>query len=392
MQFWSQSLDLAELKRIAEVTLTTFEAFPSAIPAIAQVAFAGFQVAHESILQFDAVSDLSLIAPADLGSSPQPSLWPSERALEILNTEKHLVGLVRQTIFCIATDSIEEIVLYETHQLQNNNGHEYILWRDRSLLLHQLTDLWPPSSPSVLLSTAPKSSAMILILTHEAQPLALALDVDRLIVEPALKLNRPDNTFTPQRCCYGLTTLGQDSGMAVVDVNCLLQEQLSVALLSGLSSLENHDPRRFQASLALSPKAFRPPQPNLTPAELKTILIVDDSKTVRAMLALTLQEAGYNVLQAQDGQQAIEYLQGQANIHLTICDLEMSNLNGFEFLRHRLQNQHWIQIPVLILSSHTGEEYRQLSKKLGAVDYFTIPYDRAALLQTIERLLNPNHL
>ena len=92
-------------------------------------------------------------------------------------------------------------------------------------------------------------------------------------------------------------------------------------------------------------------------------------------------------MQARDGQEAIAHLQQQTQIHLTICDLEMSNLNGFEFLRHRLQDERWVKIPVLILSSHTSNEYRQLAQKLGAADYLTIPYEPSVLLKTIQNLL-----
>jgi two-component system, chemotaxis family, sensor histidine kinase and response regulator PixL len=126
-----------------------------------------------------------------------------------------------------------------------------------------------------------------------------------------------------------------------------------------------------------------PPKP---PAS-KTILVVDDSKTVREILSATLQEAGYRVVQAKDGREAIAHLQHQPEIHLTISDLEMSNLNGFEFLRQRLQDERWSQIPVLILSSHTSNEYRQLAQKLGAVDYLTIPYDDSILLETIKNAI-----
>ncbi|MGB8703303.1 MAG: response regulator, partial [Thermosynechococcaceae cyanobacterium] len=95
----------------------------------------------------------------------------------------------------------------------------------------------------------------------------------------------------------------------------------------------------------------------------------------------------YQVLQAQDGQAAIAHLQQQSHIRLAICDIEMANFNGFEFLRHRLQDQRWMHIPVLILSSHTSDEYRQLAQKLGAADYLSIPYDPPRLLQVIERLI-----
>jgi DNA-binding response OmpR family regulator len=69
----------------------------------------------------------------------------------------------------------------------------------------------------------------------------------------------------------------------------------------------------------------------------------------------------------------------------------MSNLNGFEFLRYRIQEKQWQHIPVLMLSSHTSDEYRQLAQKLGAAGYLTIPYDPKILLATVQDLLKTKH-
>jgi CheY-like chemotaxis protein len=374
IQFWSQSLSLSALKNISDATLTAFEAFPESIIAIAPITLAGFQVAYEATIQGIA--------------TPQPLLQHSpylpEKALDVFHTEQHLVGLAHQIIFCVATESIEEIAVLDPSQLQYQDGCAQILWRDRLLPLHPLIDLWKPSAASTAPSAPIQTSSMMLVLTHESQTLAVSVDVDRLIVEPELKLNRVDSASTLQ-CCYGIATLGEVSGMEVVDVNCLLREWLSADVSS--ERLVNRAQGTAPELIASAVRAFSLAQA-ATPSKSKTILIVDDSKTVRELLTLTLREAGYSVLQAQDGQQALEHLQHQIEIHLILCDLEMSNLNGFEFLRHRLQDPRWIQIPVLILSSHTGDEYRQLSKKLGAADYFTIPYDRATLLQGIENLLH----
>jgi chemotaxis family two-component system sensor histidine kinase/response regulator PixL len=392
MQFWSQFLDLRDLKTLSDTTLNAFEAFPQAIIAIAQVALAGFQVAHEATIQRLALADQGLsAAPEQPSIRLQRPLWPSEQALEAFNTGEHLVGLAHQTIFCVATESIEEIALLEPSQLRCEDEREQIIWRDRQLTLHQFIDLWQPIGTSTPSRKEPKTSALVLILKHESKPLAVALNVDRLIVEPELKLERPDGASHP--CCYGLTVLNEGASVEVVDVNCLLWEHSA----GGLSLEQPADGDRLASAQAIKPTAkalsvtepviqpvIAPLQPKTVP---KTILIVDDSRTVREMLTLTLKDAGYSVLQAQDGHQAIEHLQRQADIHLTICDIEMSNLNGFEFLRHRLQDPRWGHIPVLILSSHTDPEYRQLAQKLGAADYFTIPYENAALIQSIENLL-----
>jgi CheY-like chemotaxis protein len=362
MQFWSQFLNLKDLNSIAIATLSAFERFPQSILAIAPVALAGFQVAYETTLRLP--SD-SLLSSDSLSIDPQRQPYPCEQALTVFNTTQHLVGLTQQTIFCIATASIEEIVLHETSQVLHDTGQEYIAWRDRQLPLHHFRDLWQSSCSPISPKTEPKNACTILILKYESQCFAVALEVERLIVESQLRLNPSISVSAsiPKRCCYGIATLSDGLELEVVDVNCLLIEGLAIG-------------------------------PQASSQRFKTILVVDDSRTMREILSLTLEGAGYSVLKAENGQQAIEHLKNQATIHLIICDIEMSNFNGFEFLRHRLQDPYLLKIPVVILSSHADDEYRQLSQKLGAAEYFTIPYDPTALIQSIETLfrLIPNPL
>ncbi len=397
IQWWSNELNLAEFKTIAEATLSVIATFPNTVntevgcKAIITVALAGFQVAHRATLQ-------QLESPE---ASPEPDLTPEPdftepqrldslaqtleaKPLPTLDLSQHLAGLARHAIFCVATQSIEEIVLPQPHQRLHKNGQEYLDWNGALLTLHRFVDLWP--SPEAIAPSKAQTppDELILVLKHEPQPLALALEVDRLIVDPELTLGQPDHlTITPHPCRWGWTRIDEGAWVEVVDINALMQgrsnpETIAINLGSGVSTLPNHESKAIfsvgSTALPLSP----PPQ---------NILIVDDSKMVRELLSLTLQDAGYEVMQARDGQEAIAHLQQQTQIHLTICDLEMSNLNGFEFLRHRLQDERWVQIPVLILSSHTSDEYRQLAQKLGAADYLTIPYEPLMLLKTIQNLL-----
>ncbi len=391
IQFWSKSLSFAELNAISAASLAAFESSPQATGVIAQVALAGFRVAHDATLQrLTSIND-RLVEPQSptMSSSvpPQRPLYPSEQALEVLQIKQHLVGLAHRTIFCAATKSIEEIALLQASQLRYEDGHPQILWGESWLLLHQFIDLWKPirsaPQPSADLMQDPKDS-LVLILNQDSQTFAIALNVDRLIVEAELRLERLDQASHP--CCYGIATLDQDLKAEVVDLNCLLQEH-SVNRLSAVPIARQPFSSRQISTLKTGALNLAPSE--VAALEAKTILIVDDSRTIREMLTLTLQGAGYSVLQAQDGYEAIEHLKHQAKIHLTICDIEMSNLNGFEFLRHRLQDPLWKNIPVFILSSHTDQAYRQLAQKLGAADYFTIPYQDTVLIQAIENLFNP---
>jgi CheY-like chemotaxis protein len=386
IQWWSSLLDFTELKTIADATLGAIAAFPYAADAIATVALAGFQVASP-------LQRLGTTEPEPERRISESELTDSQenQALErsptaTLDLSQHLAGLAHHAIFCVTTQSIEEIVLPQPGQRLYQNGQAYLRWRDCLLVLHRFADLWPSRESGALSRGQTSPDELILVLKHEPQPLAMALEVDRLIVDPELALGQPDDlTLPPHPCRYGWTPLGGGAWTEVVNVNCLIQTRpipTPSAIALDPATLQIVNPER-RGSFSEYPNALE----NLVPPAPKTILVVDDSKTMREILSLTLQSAGYRVVQAHDGQAAIAHLQNQPEIHLTISDLEMSNLNGFEFLRHRLQDDRWAKIPVLILSSHTSNEYRQLAQKLGAADYLAIPYDPSVLLKTVQNLL-----
>ena len=123
-------------------------------------------------------------------------------------------------------------------------------------------------------------------------------------------------------------------------------------------------------------------------AQAPTILVVDDAITLRRTLALFLEREGFRVLQAQDGQEAMDQLQ-QAAVQLIICDIEMPNMNGFEFLNARRQDSQLVQIPVVMLTSRSNEKHRWLALKLGANAYFTKPYLEQEFLSALKTLVTP---
>jgi CheY-like chemotaxis protein len=120
------------------------------------------------------------------------------------------------------------------------------------------------------------------------------------------------------------------------------------------------------------------------------VLIVDDSITVRQTLSLTLEKAGYQVLQAKDGYEAIEQLHQQTDIQLVICDIEMPRMNGFEFLKHRQQDPLLSDTPVVILTSRSASKHRLIAAELGATNYITKPYLEHQLLATVADVLEKN--
>ncbi|KAM3091616.1 response regulator, partial [Phormidesmis sp. 146-12] len=119
-----------------------------------------------------------------------------------------------------------------------------------------------------------------------------------------------------------------------------------------------------------------------------TVLVVDDAASLRRPLALTLERAGFRVLQAQDGWEAIDQLRQNSPIELVICDIEMPNMNGFEFLNYRRQDAQLSLTPTVMLTSRSNEKHRRLAMQLGATAYFTKPYLEQEFLAALKNILD----
>jgi chemosensory pili system protein ChpA (sensor histidine kinase/response regulator) len=118
----------------------------------------------------------------------------------------------------------------------------------------------------------------------------------------------------------------------------------------------------------------------------ETVMIVDDSINVRRFLALTLEKAGFQVEQAKDGQEALEQLRSGVSVQAVICDIEMPRLDGFGFLAQVKADPTHRHLPVVMLTSRSGDKHRQLAMSLGATAYFSKPFKEQELLQTLKQL------
>ena len=117
-----------------------------------------------------------------------------------------------------------------------------------------------------------------------------------------------------------------------------------------------------------------------------TIMVIDDSLTQRMTLGAALEKAGYRVLLARDGRDALNQLQERA-IDLAFCDIEMPGMNGYEFLSKVKQIPNLSEVPVVMLSSRTAEKHRTAARELGASAYLTKPFVESIVLKTIEEIL-----
>ncbi len=119
-----------------------------------------------------------------------------------------------------------------------------------------------------------------------------------------------------------------------------------------------------------------------------TVMAVDDSPTVVKFVSFALRSAGLKVVTATDGMDALEKLSAMPDgVDLIITDLNMPNVDGYEFIKTVRENQQYRQLPIIILSSEEEEKDKKLGDEVGATSYLVKPFKPNVLLAEVSKFL-----
>ena len=349
----------------------------------------------------------SLKGSVTVTSSPEVGTTFTLRLPLTLTIAKLLVCFIGSSALAMPSDSIEEIVIPKGDQIKESGTQRFLHWRGQIAPVYRLAELLdyscplPDTAPSKALISvpSPETWALPMLVLRQDQQI-YALEIDRLVTEQELVIKPFGAAIAPPSCTYGCTILGDGSLIPVIDATLML-EQLEgkhtaatarKAELAGQRAITRSLP---QESMVLETLDAIPSNGNSsvskTPAmktvKVPTVLVVDDAVALRRTLALTLERAGCRVLQARDGREALEQLQRTSSVALVICDIEMPNMNGFEFLSSRRQDAELSKIPVVMLTSRSNDKHRWLAMQLGATAYFTKPYLEQDFLGAITQLI-----
>ena len=121
----------------------------------------------------------------------------------------------------------------------------------------------------------------------------------------------------------------------------------------------------------------------------KTILIVDDSSSLRIVVRLALERAGYAVIDACDGRDALAKLETTAKVHLIVSDVNMPNMDGITFLGRVKQHARHKFTPVIMLTTEGQEEKKTLGRAAGAKAWIVKPFNPPQLLDAVSKLILP---
>ena len=118
----------------------------------------------------------------------------------------------------------------------------------------------------------------------------------------------------------------------------------------------------------------------------KIIMTADDSASIRQMVSFTLKEAGYGVIEAVDGRDALNKL-NSSEINMLITDLNMPNMNGIELISMTRANAKYKFIPIIMLSTESEELKKQEGKAAGATGWIVKPFKPEQLVAVVKKVL-----
>ncbi|MCT7974547.1 hybrid sensor histidine kinase/response regulator [Laspinema olomoucense] len=301
----------------------------------------------------------------------------------MLSISDALLVRIEHHTLALPLDAVEEILHVNGSEIQMAMHQPMLRWRDEYIRLVPLNHLlhYNESSRDVP-SPIPVGEDYMPVLVLSSSEGILAIVVDRLVGQQELVVKPLPQPLSKPTGILGCTILGDGEVVSILDVDDLIG-QLHPHVQKAVV-IQTDSPGRN----TLLPPGIRSPVPLLPPLPSQPqILVIDDSYTIRQMLSLTLTRARYRVAQAKDGQDALEQLHHGLKCALIIADIEMPRMDGFEFLAAVKENPQFSPIPVAMLTSRSGAKHRQRAMDLGAVKYFTKPYNERQLLEAIAQLL-----
>ena len=120
---------------------------------------------------------------------------------------------------------------------------------------------------------------------------------------------------------------------------------------------------------------------------MKRIMTIDDSPSLRQMVALTLEGAGFEVVEACDGQDAVAKLVAHEEFHLFLTDLNMPGMDGIELTRKLRSMPDYRFVPIILLTTESQQEKKMQGKAAGATGWIVKPFQPQDLLATVKKVM-----
>ena len=268
-----------------------------------------------------------------------------------------LLATAGEELFCIPLGSVEGVVRANCEELAacyssdeclyEYAGNEYQLKHLGTLLNTGAVNLGKPHD----------QVPVLLVRVGEKR---IALQVEDLMGSREIVIKPVGTQFSTVDCVSGATILGDGSVVMILDMAAVAR---------------------------MNVRALLPEVPVAQPAESRlVVMVVDDSITVRKVTTRLLERNGYKVLTAKDGVDAMGQLQ-EVVPDMMLLDIEMPRMDGFELATHMRNDTRLKHVPIIMITSRTGDKHRERAQQIGVNNYLGKPYQENDLLDAIHRII-----
>ena len=193
----------------------------------------------------------------------------------------------------------------------------------------------------------------------------IAVQVDSILGSREIVVKALGPQFSHVHGLSGATVLGDGSVVVIVDIPALVRAEVQ----RGRDAMLDHKPQQMEQRNPL-------------------VMVVDDSVTVRKVTSRLLERQGFEVLLAKDGVDAVTQLQTAEDLpDVILLDIEMPRMDGFEVASRVRHTSRLQDIPIVMITSRTGDKHRERAHQLGVNRYLGKPFQEITLLQTIGEVL-----
>ncbi|MCC3425096.1 MAG: response regulator [Microcoleus sp. PH2017_01_SCD_O_A] len=295
----------------------------------------------------------------------------------VLSISKALTCISDRARIAFPMDGVEDMIDVPRDQVTTGaDGLPCIEWRGSILPFRPLRDLLGYNRHlgrgSVYGFNTDDDMISVIVLRSAGN--FLAVQVDQVSTEQEIVIKQLEGPVPKPIGIAGATVLGDGKIVAIADVLELID--LATGRLRKEAGGTLWDESGDRAAAEAAEEKTEP-----------TVLIVDDSITVRSLLSITFEKAGYRVEEARDGKEAWEKMKSGLPCDIVFCDIEMPRMDGLELLSRMQKDAVLCELPIAMLTSRGADRHRQMAYSLGAKGYFTKPYLEEQLMDAAARML-----
>lgn len=284
-----------------------------------------------------------------------------------VSVNRALMVLSGEDLYAIPLNTIEGIVRVSPYELETYYQPDAprFEYAGQNYELKYLGDLLDNGQQPKLVG---QSLPLPVILVRSSEH-AVAVQVDALLGSREIVVKSLGAQFAGVHGISGATILGDGRVVVILDL---------------LATIRTRHAHLVQPQLRSASSNLLPTETDLERPPL--VMVVDDSVTVRKVTSRLLERNGMNVLTAKDGVDAIALLQEQRP-DIMLLDIEMPRMDGFEVATLVRHDERLKDLPIIMITSRTGEKHRERAMAIGVNDYLGKPYQESLLLESIQHLV-----